>query len=114
MAAPDTAPTDRPAGPPDPTAVLRTLNPAERQLASVCALLAGARGVDLATGIAAGRVGVMKTAVAALAGLDRARKLRLFARSMTGSSRAARTARPIPPQAHPAMRLFAVRSRTSE
>lgn len=77
------------ATPPPPGDVERALaavDPADRHLACLCAVLAGPRAESLARGFAADRSGPMVAAVNALVGLDRANRLKYLAGSLPRAS----------------------------
>ncbi len=125
----------------DPGDSFRRLLPSEQQLACVCALFGGGTAEALLENLHAASAGRLREAVRSLSALDRPHRLKIFSRSLAGS-KPTKTNELLPPRlaavmalaspageavahpgasayleeaknAHPALRTYAVRSRTS-
>ena len=100
----------------DPGDSFRLLLPSEQQLACVCALFGGAGAEALVENLSAARAPRIREAVRSLMALDRVHRLKVFARALGrahgGWRTDERTAKEAS-KAHPALKVYAVRSRGS-
>jgi hypothetical protein len=125
----------------DPGEAFRRLSPADQQLACVCALFGAPRTELLIENLTPQKIPGLREAIRALVALDRPHRLKIFARSLGPQAKDVRQCDRIPPRlvailalanpgreafvhadaarlldeakrAHPALRTYAVRSRT--